>query len=228
MDYVFNGEILDENNRKFLEKYFTYFISRETHTALMIDQNVDDPDDPKYGYMYTDNIEAFNSLFQLPLDKELDLNMIVDTANQVNKSIEYISDGINPSHRKTILDTDIPIPTSKDPTSDALGLLDTYNEALNDGDIFVAEALLHIGLIRYQLFEDGNHRTANLILDYNLMKRGIAPAVITEKVRKQYLEFINTTKVKELAELLKKQSIDECKTLNGLYNMYKNEKRKTL
>ena len=61
MGYTYNSEILDENNIEFLKQYFTYFISRETHTALMIDQNVDDPDDPKYGYMYTDNIEAFNS-----------------------------------------------------------------------------------------------------------------------------------------------------------------------
>jgi len=228
MEYIFNKEILDENNRKFLEKYFTYFISRETHAALMIDQNVDDPDDPKYGYMYTDNIDAFTNLFELPLDKELDLNMIINTANQVNKSIDYISYGINPSRRKNILDTDIPIPTSKDPISDALGLLDTYNEALKEDDIFVAEALLHIGLVRYQLFEDGNHRTANLILDYNLMKRGIAPAVITEKVRQQYLDYINSTRVKELADLLKTQSIEECKTLNGLYNNYKEEKRKVL
>lgn len=226
MEYTFNKEILDDSNKWFLEKYFTYFISRETHAALMIDQNVDDPDDPKYGYMYTDNIEAFNSLFSLPLDKELDLDMIVQTANSVNKSIDYIGDGIKVKTRQTILDTDIPIPTSKNPIEDALGLLETYNEALKDGDIFVAEALLHIGLIRYQLFEDGNHRTANLILDYNLMKRGIAPAVITEKVRQQYLEYINTTKVKELAELLKHQSIDECKTINGLFDMKR--KRKTL
>ena len=60
------------------------------------------------------------------------------------------------------------------------------------------------------------------------MKRGIAPAVITEKVRKKYLDYINTTKVIELADLLRNQSIEECKTLDGLYDVYKNEKRKVL
>lgn len=228
MGYTFNKEILDEENREFLEKYFKYFISRETYTALVIDQNVDDPNDSKYLNMYADNIDAFNNLFQLPLNKELDVNMIIDTANNVNRSNQYISDGINAGGRDTILDTDIPIPKSKDPVGDAIGLLDTYHDALQDEDIFVAEALLHIGLIRYQLFEDGNHRTANLILDYNLMKRGIAPAVITDKVRKQYLSYINNTQVKELADLLKKQSLDECKSLDELFNKYKNEKRKTL
>ena len=69
---------------------------------------------------------------------------------------------------------------------------------------------------------------ANLILDYNLMKRGIAPAVITEKVRKQYLDFVNNTKVKELAELLKVQSNKESLMLDSLYEKYKNQKRKTL
>lgn len=228
MEYMFNENILSEENSEFLKEYFTYFISRETHSALMIDQNVDDPDDPKYGYMYTDNIKAFNSLFSLPMDKELDLTMIINTANQVNKSNEYISNGISTGGLDKMLDTDIPIPRTKDPTDDALGLLEVYQSALEEDNIFVAEALLHIGLIRYQLFEDGNHRTANLILDYNLMKRGIAPAVITEKIRKQYLDFINTTKVQELAELLKQQSIAECKTLNGLFETYKNQKRKTV
>lgn len=228
MEYKFNGDIINEENSDFLKEYFTYFISRETHSALMLDHNVDDPDDPKYGYMYTDNIKAFNSLFNLPSERKLDLPLIVDTANQINKSSQYISDGIKASNRKTILDTDIPIPTSSNPVDDAQGLLETYNEALQEEDIFVAEALLHIGLIRYQLFEDGNHRTANLILDYNLMKRGIAPAVITEKVRKKYLDYINTTKVIELADLLRNQSIEECKTLDGLYDVYKNEKRKVL
>ena len=228
MECKFNEEILDEKNIQFLKEYFTYFISRETHSALMIDQNVDDPDDPKYAPMYTDNIKAFNHLFEMPLDKELSLDMIIDTANQVNESSEYISNGIAEGGRDTILDTDIKIPKSKNPTDDAIGLLETYASALEDGDIFLAEALLHIGLIRYQLFEDGNHRTANLILDYNLMKRGIAPAVITEKIRKQYLEFINTTKVKELADLLRAQSKKESFTLDSLFEKYKNQKRKTL
>lgn len=226
MEYMFNESILSDP--EFLKEYFTYFISRETHSALMIDQNVDDPDDPKYGYMYTDNIKAFNNLFSLPMDKELDLTMIINTANQVNKSNEYISNGIATGGLDKMLDTDIPIPRTKDPTDDALGLLDAYKSALEDGNIFVAEALLHIGLIRYQLFEDGNHRTANLILDYNLMKRGIAPAVITERVRKQYLDFVNTTKVQELADLLQQQSIAECRTLNGLYEKYNIIKRKTV
>jgi len=228
MGYIFNSEILNEENEEFLKEYFTYFISRETHSALMIDQNVDDPDDPKYGYMYRDNIRAFNNLFKLPLDKDLDLGMIIQTANQVNNSNEYISDGIATGGLDKMLDTDIPIPKTKDPTGDAQCLIDAYKLALEDGDIFIAEALLHTGLIRYQLFEDGNHRTANLILDYNLMRRGIAPAVITERVRKKYLELVNTTRIKELAELLRQQSINECVTLNSFFETYKNQKRKAL
>ena len=228
MGYTFNSEILNEENIHFLREYFTYFISRETHSALMIDQNVDDPDDPKYAHMYTDNIKAFNHLFEMPLDKELNLDMIIDTANQVNASNEYIKNGISIGGRDTILDTDIKIPRSKNPKEDAICLLEAYASALDEGDIFLAEAILHIGLIRYQLFEDGNHRTANLILDYNLIKRGIAPAVITEKIRKQYLDFINTTNVKELAELLKIQSNKESIMLDSLYEKYKNQKRKTL
>ena len=49
-----------------------------------------------------------------------------------------------------------------------------------------------------------------------------------EEITKQYLDFINTTNVKELAELLKIQSNKESIMLDSLYEKYKNQKRKTL
>jgi Fic family protein len=66
-----------------------------------------------------------------------------------------------------------------------------YDREWNDYHPVIKACLLHGELVKIHPFVDGNGRTARLILNFELMKYGYTPVVITKDRRAEYYEALN-------------------------------------
>ena len=88
-----------------------------------------------------------------------------------------------------------------------------YNYNHDDGDVFTKIAKYHIYFERIHPFEDGNGRTGRLLINYELIKNNMPPAVIEKEYRVQYFEFLRNIDYYGLAEWLKELSNNEEKRM---------------
>ena len=103
---------------------------------------------------------------------------------------------------------------------------DEYNKKF-----FENEAILHIRLLYIHPFEDYNGRTMRTVLAVNLLQNGFAPAIITQKNKKEYNNYIENGDVAGLGKFLHIQSLKEYIRMCHLYyefNDNKISKRKSL
>ncbi len=85
-------------------------------------------------------------------------------------------------------------------------------------ELYEIEARFHIRLLHIHPFEDGNGRTARIILVYNLCNHNLAPCIITKEMKKEYCDYIENGDEKGLAALIKKLSEKELEAMVALYN----------
>ena len=79
----------------------------------------------------------------------------------------------------------------------------SYDEKVNRiYKIFEREAKIHIIFERIHPFNDGNGRTGRILMNYNLLKQGIAPVLITNFMSRDYKKYINDFNVEELTKML--------------------------
>ena len=90
---------------------------------------------------------------------------------------------------------------------------------------FENEAALHIRLLYIHPFEDFNGRTMRTILTVNLLQNGFAPAIITQKNKKEYCNYIENGDVAGLGKFLRIQSLKEYIRMCELYYEF-NERKK--
>lgn len=64
-----------------------------------------------------------------------------------------------------------------------------YNYNHDTDDIFSKVAKYHIDFERIHPFEDGNGRTGRLLINYELIKNNLAPAVIEKMIKSNILNF---------------------------------------
>lgn len=98
-------------------------------------------------------------------------------------------------------------------------LLDSYYNVWTDLDPFLREAMFHINFMRIHPFEDGNKRSAKIILASNLLKSSCAPIIITDEDNEEYYSFINNLDYNGFAEFLRQRSKIEFDTLVSLFKM---------
>lgn len=98
-------------------------------------------------------------------------------------------------------------------------LLNNYYNVWCDRDIYEREALFHIGLMRIHPFEDGNKRTAKIIMNANFVKQNYPPVIITEEETELYYKFINDEDEIGFAKFLKSKSLQELNTLMSYYKV---------
>lgn len=97
-------------------------------------------------------------------------------------------------------------------------LFDNYYNVWNERDVYEKEAEFHIRFMRIHPFEDGNKRTAKIILNANLIRQNFPPVIIAENETAQYYKYINDEDVKGFANFLRIKSLHE---LNILMSYYK-------
>lgn len=141
------------------------------------------------------------------ISQELSSIIVVETTNLVNKKNEFLSNGLR-VRGEYIRGTDMKIPNAQELPQIIENLVTNYRMNILD-DVFLNEATLHIGLVTSQPFEDVNHRTANLITNYNLIKQHIAPIIISEEVKETYDQFVYSRDLDSLADLFRTLSLLE-------------------
>ena len=98
---------------------------------------------------------------------------------------------------------------------------DEYNKKF-----FENEAALHIRLLHIHPFEDYNGRTMRTILTVNLLQNNHAPAIVTEKTKREYCDYIENGDIKGLGKFLRIESLKEYIRMCHLYKEYEDSNMK--
>ena len=211
-------EFMGSYENALVEEYVELLVNRITHSSMSLEHDLGIVDDSKNAIRLSYNMRAFKYLLEKNnMKQDLTEELIIQTANMVNDSSVYISTGYR-SVGNFIASTDIPIETPSNIAASMEMLVAQYNEIKNDPDVdpFYREACFHIAFIRIHPFEDGNGRTGRLLLNYNLLKEGIAPVVITDDLTTVYQSYIAHNDVNGLANLFEKQSQKEEKVVEHI------------
>lgn len=153
------------------------------------------------------------------LGETLNLKLISDVASLVNNSAIYISN----EYRKTgnnLNETDIQISSPENIEDNMKELISKYFNDWKEMDIFEREARFHIEFIKIHPFEDGNGRTSRLLLNFNLLRNGFAPVIITNDLLEFYHNYIRNNDVVGMRNLFYIQSIKENGVINQVYSSY--------
>lgn len=168
------------------------FISAEDVEAVLQEQTKNLEEDKSC--LIKNHINAF--WFIVDMVKN---NTIFDE-NKLKDLHEVLMDGLNVGG--LYRNVDISIKGSNHTPPSHLKVYDRmkkYFEVLNDStqDLLEKIAYSHVQLAKIHPFLDGNGRCARLVLNYQLMKHGLAPIIIPYKERHRYFETLETFKVKK-------------------------------
>ena len=220
-----NMEILNPCCDQFYTEYFELLINRLTHSSMSLELDLGNADNSENAIRLRHNMRAFKYLLNmLFLNKNLSEETIKITANTINDSSPYISK----DYRKIgeyIADSDIPITPAENIQADILNLLLKYETEWNDLDPFEREAMFHIEFIKIHPFEDGNGRTSRLLLNFNLLKQGQSPIIITDDLIEYYQTYIHDNDVQGMKNLFQIQSTKENIVVEQLYDEYKQQSK---
>ena len=221
-------EILVSGEKKFLQEYYELLVSRVAHSTMSLEKDLGNVDDSSNAIRLLDNMKAFKKLLEvLSFHGELSLELITMIADMINESSMFISRGYR-KIGKFLADTDIPISDSSHILEEMENLLEKYQTEWTDMDVFEREAYFHIMFIRIHPYEDGNGRCARLLLNFNLLKQGYAPVIITDDLREFYESYIREFDVSKMARLFQIQSKREHEVIQTLYQEYEQENIKKL
>jgi Fic family protein len=136
--------------------------------------------------------EAINHKYALKLvldnlQDTLDAEFIIHLAKTINKDIDEAS-GFK-SANKFIRGSKHKPPSSKFVRNKMLHFVDNYNNSKYDS-IFAKIAYNHIEFERIHLFLNGNARAGRLLINFELLKNNIAPAIIQAEDKSKYFEFL--------------------------------------
>ena len=168
-------------------------------------------------HMKKDNLDAFDYAMSLP---EIGVSDVIEINNIINQSDvdkvlgfkktnnDIIGASFTPVDKKNV-----PYEMQKlfaeykkgfgldiqDPFEFGISEEEKYNRICN---LFRREAIFHIRFERIHPFNDGNGRTGRIIMNYNLLKAGLAPVLITHVMAHDYRDCINNYDVEGLTKML--------------------------
>lgn len=94
MTTIINIKIFEEDNIAFFNEYIELFINRLTHANMSLEHDLGNPDSYENAIRLKDNMDAFKNLIQTAFSSNiLSEELIITTANKVNKDALYISNG---------------------------------------------------------------------------------------------------------------------------------------
>ena len=211
-------ELKSEGN--FRKKYFEMLKYRLAYGSLELEGIDDDLASAKQAMNILNQLNAINYMFEI---SEKKLNHF-DFLRILCDLVEQVSGGEITNFRTTkaiVNGSKVKRSNPQMIRNDLLYLLDDYNYQLehfkNTMSIYEIEANFHIRLLHIHPFEDGNGRTARILLAYNLCKNNTAPCVITKETKEKYCEYIENGDVKGLASFFEELSKKELGVMVSLY-----------
>lgn len=215
------------------KEYFEDFITRNTYHSNAIEGNTLSYADT-YAIIFNDNdfkvsakpreiYEAINHKYAIDhvlnhLDDDLTEKLIKEIAIIINKNINEIS-----GYRKVSVRIQgaehIP-PAAFELPQKMMYFVYNYNH-VEYPDIFEKIADGHIQMERIHPFEDGNGRTGRLLVNYELLKNGMAPIVIPKDERGKYFSFLSNSDSTGLSHFFKELEEKEIEHMKKFVEMQK-------
>ena len=199
-------------------EYLKDFITRSTYHSNAIEGNTLTYAET-YAVIYNDNSfvikkeprEIYEAMNHRDALKYLFENMLDDSSNNGLMSHDIIA--LNEIINRNINETNgfrkinvfirgseyIPPDAKEVPTRMSYFV---YNYNRDTEDIFNKIARSHIEFERIHPFEDGNGRTGRLLINYELLKNNLPPAIITKEDRVKYYEFLKNGDIEGFAKFL--------------------------
>lgn len=148
---------------------------------------------------------------------------MIQRINTIINRGQYLSEG----YRKISVTTGLNFeaPPAREVPNRVMMLLHNYYYVWPDLSPFEREAKFALNFIRIQPFEDGNKRTASILVNYNLCRAQVAPVIIDKANITEYLRCIESYDEPALTSLFEKLSKREMNFMIQLYRqLYFNEK----
>lgn len=232
IDKRYKSEEKDKNIIDFLQNnknYFEDFVTRSTYHSNAIEGNTLTYAET-YALLFNDNkfiidkktpreiYEAINhkKAMEHLLDKinsdyqDLTLGFIKELGILINENISDIG-GFRTVQVIIMGAEHIPPEPEKVPNLMNYFIANYNNDTSNS--IFEKIAKYHIEYESIHPFQDGNGRTGRLLINYELIKNNIPPAVIDVKNRSKYYELLRTKNIKQLSKWLEELSNEELKRM---------------
>lgn len=203
------------------QEYFEDFITRATHHsngiegntlsisetyAIIFNQkNIKISAEPREFYEAINHKYALDYIFK-NMNETLSEKNITSIAKIINKNINEI-DG----YRKTqvfIRGAEHIPPVPNTINQQMLYFVYNYNNTMYE-NIFDKIAATHIEFERIHPFSDGNGRTGRILINYELIRNNIPPAIIMKDNKIDYIKCIENQDITSLSKLLSELSIKE-------------------
>lgn len=159
-----------------------------------------------------------NALLHIFENQDCDTKIYPHMIQKINSIINqgtFLSEGYRKVEVLSGLDF-IP-PSPREIPNKIMCLLDNYYHVWTDLPPFEREAKFAINFIRIQPFEDGNKRTASILVNYNLCSVHAAPIIVDKTHIAEYLRCIEEYDEQSLTILFEKLSKRELDFMVQLY-----------
>lgn len=207
------------------QDYFEDFITRATHHSNGLEGNTLSMAET-YALIFAQNgvrvsaepreiYEAINHKYAIDyilnqMEGQLTEQHIIAIAKLVNRNINDI-DGYRTSQVFLRGAEHIP-PPAKLVKQQMMYFVHNYNHTVYE-DVFHKLASTHIEFERIHPFSDGNGRTGRLLLQYECMRCGLAPPIISKDDKMNYINCIADMDVEKLADMLRQLSDQEAERM---------------
>jgi Fic family protein len=201
----------DDSN--FINEYLSLYNSRFTSGSLAVEYSEENTSSKKAMEFYN-NLEALK--YAMSCDKDsISHYDIIEIAGIVNGKNSVFKKGYRNTNVEIRGATWLPS-EAKDVPYKTMSLIDCYRNVWKDLDIFTREARFHIELIKIHPFEDGNGRTARILMAANFLMNDIPPVIISSLDRHDYFQYITNDDYDGFAEFLRSKSLEEASVMRQL------------
>jgi Fic family protein len=155
--------------------------------------------------------EAINHKYALDLvlkstREALSEKLIKQIAITINKNINEL-DGYRQTQVYIRGAQHLP-PAAENLPTQMLQFVENYNQT-QYANVFAKIAATHFQFEKLHPFEDGNGRTGRLLINFELLKNNLPPAVIPKESRREYFAFLAENNVEALEKFIAQLSREE-------------------
>lgn len=221
--------------------YFEDFITRSVNTSNRIEGSTLSYVET-YAILWNDNSFSMNNIkprdFYEAVNLKYAINHMMDAIVQGEELSEQLIIKLNEMINKNILDTkgyrhvqvyirgakEIP-PAAVEIKHRMMYIIDDF---VHNDQMPLMEKVAHFHIMFEHIhpFEDGNGRTGRLLINFALLKEGMAPVVIPDEKRIEYFKMISEYQTEELAKMLAELQKEELERIKIFQEMAHTDKQR--